>query len=54
VAETLEESPESGTGRAHLGFDDQAGIKRRNPGFNERAYGPLFNDLLLEAQKRVW
>ncbi len=28
-------------------------IKRRNPGFNERAYGfQSFNDLLLEAQKR--
>ncbi len=28
-------------------------IKRRNPGFNERAYGfKSFNDLLLEAQKR--
>src|SRR5213594_4194421 len=28
-------------------------IKRRNPGFNERAYGfHSFNDLLLEAQKR--
>jgi uncharacterized protein (TIGR00288 family) len=28
-------------------------IKRRNPGFNERAYGfGSFNDLLLEAQKR--
>jgi hypothetical protein len=28
-------------------------IKRRSPGFNERAYGfRSFNDLLLEAQKR--
>jgi uncharacterized protein (TIGR00288 family) len=28
-------------------------IKRRNPGFNERAYGfHSFNDMLLEAQKR--
>ena len=28
-------------------------IKRRNPGFNERAYGfRSFNDLLLEGQKR--
>ena len=28
-------------------------IKRRNPGFNERAHGfRAFNDLLLEAQKR--
>ena len=28
-------------------------IKRRKPGFNERAYGfSSFNDLLLEAQKR--
>ena len=28
-------------------------MKRRNPGFNERAYGfRSFNDLLLEAQKR--
>jgi hypothetical protein len=28
-------------------------IKRRNPGFNERAYGfRSFNDLLLEAQKQ--
>ena len=28
-------------------------IKRRNPGFNERAYGfRSFNELLLEAQKR--
>ena len=27
--------------------------KRRNPGFNERAYGfRSFNDMLLEAQKR--
>jgi hypothetical protein len=27
-------------------------IKRRNPGFNERAYGfRSFNDLLLEAEK---
>ena len=29
-------------------------IKRRNPGFNERAYGfRSFNDMLLEAQKRA-
>jgi hypothetical protein len=28
-------------------------IKRRNPGFNERAYGfRSFNDLLIEAQER--
>ena len=28
-------------------------IKRRNPGFNERAHGfRAFNELLLEAQKR--
>ena len=28
-------------------------IKRRNPGFNERAYGfRSFNELLLEAQQR--
>ncbi len=28
-------------------------IKRRNPGFNERAHGfGSFNDLLVEAQKR--
>jgi hypothetical protein len=28
-------------------------IKRRNPGFNERAYGfRSFNDMLLEGQKR--
>ncbi len=28
-------------------------IKRRNPGFNERAYGfRSFNEMLLEAQKR--
>jgi hypothetical protein len=28
-------------------------IKRRHPGFNERAYGfRSFNDLLLDAQKR--
>ncbi len=28
-------------------------IKRRHPGFNERAYGfRSFNDLLAEAQKR--
>jgi hypothetical protein len=28
-------------------------IKRRNPGFNERAHGfGSFNDLLIEAQKR--
>jgi len=27
-------------------------IRRRNPGFNERAYGfRSFNDLLLEAEK---
>jgi hypothetical protein len=28
-------------------------ITRRNPGFNERAYGfKSFNDLLMEAQKQ--
>ena len=28
-------------------------LKRRNPGFNERAHGfRSFNDLLLEAEKR--
>ena len=28
-------------------------LKRRNPGFNERAHGfRSFNDLLIEAQKR--
>ena len=41
------------TGESIWGSMIKPAIKRRNPGFNERAYGfRSFNDLLLEGQKR--
>lgn len=44
---------ERGADDAIWGSMIKQALKRRNPGFNERAYGfRSFNDLLLEAQKR--
>ena len=54
VAETLEAiSEERDQDESIWGSMIKQAIKRRNPGFHERAYGfRSFNDLLLEAQKR--
>src|SRR5262249_59892710 len=54
VVETLEAiTGERDADEAIWGSMIKQTIKRRNPGFNERAYGfRSFNDLLLEAQKR--
>ncbi len=54
VVETLEAiSQEREADEPIWGSMIKQAIKRRNPGFNERAYGfRSFNDLLLEAQKR--
>ena len=55
VMKTLEAlASERGDDQHIWGSMIKQAIKRRNPGFNERAYGfRSFNDLLLEAQKRV-
>ena len=54
IAETLEAiSEERDQDESIWGSMIKQAIKRRNPGFHERAYGfRSFNDLLLEAQKR--
>jgi uncharacterized protein (TIGR00288 family) len=53
VVETLEAIAEERGGDSIWGSMIKQAIKRRNPGFNERAHGfRSFNDLLLEAQKR--
>jgi uncharacterized LabA/DUF88 family protein len=54
VVETLEAiTEEREEDESTWGSMIKQAIKRRNPGFNERAYGfRSFNDLLLEAQKR--
>ncbi|QSR84373.1 NYN domain-containing protein [Methylacidimicrobium sp. B4] len=54
VVETLEALvQERGEDERIWGSMIKQAIKRRNPGFNERAYSfRSFNDLLLEAQKR--
>ncbi len=54
VLETLEAlTQEREADEAIWGSMVKQAIKRRNPGFNERAHGfRSFNDLLLEAQKR--
>lgn len=54
VVETLEAlTGERAEDDAIWGSMIKQALKRRNPGFNERAYGfRSFNDLLLEAQKR--
>ena len=54
VLKTLEAlTTERGADEPTWGSMIKQAIKRRNPGFNERAYGfRSFNDLLLEAQKR--
>jgi uncharacterized protein (TIGR00288 family) len=54
LAETLEAiTQERGEDDNIWGSMIKQAIKRRNPGFNERAYGfRSFNDLLLEAEKR--
>ena len=54
VVETLEAlTEERGENDSIWGSMIKQAIKRRSPGFNERAYGfRSFNDLLLEAQKR--
>ena len=54
VGETLEALAEArGADDAIWGSMIKQAIKRRNPGFNERAYGfRSFNDLLIEAEKR--
>jgi hypothetical protein len=55
VMKTLEAlASERGDDQHIWGSMIKQAIKRRNPGFNERAYGfRSFNDLLLEAQKRA-
>ena len=54
VTETLDAiDEERGEDERIWGSMIKQAIKRRNPGFNERAYGfRSFNDLLLEAQKK--
>src|ERR1700691_76079 len=54
VVETLEAmTEERGENEPIWGSMIKQAIKRRHPGFNERAYGfRSFNDLLAEAQKR--
>lgn len=54
VSETLEAlTVERGADEPIWGSMIKQAIKRRHPGFNERAHGfRSFNDLLLEAQKR--
>ena len=54
VGETLEAlTVERGADEPIWGSMIKQAIKRRHPGFNERAHGfRSFNDLLLEAQKR--
>src|SRR5439155_20263662 len=54
VVETLEAISEEREDDDHIwGSMIKQAIKRRHPGFNERAYGfHSFNDLLAEAQKR--
>jgi hypothetical protein len=54
VVQTLEAiNQERETDEPIWGSMIKQAIKRRNPGFNERAYGfRSFNDLLLEGQKR--
>nr|WP_142525510.1 NYN domain-containing protein [Methylacidimicrobium cyclopophantes] len=54
VVETLEAlAQERGEDERIWGSMIKQALKRRNPGFNERAYSfRSFNDLLLEAQKR--
>jgi uncharacterized protein (TIGR00288 family) len=54
VVETLEAiTEERAEDESIWGSMIKQAIKRRNPGFNERAYGfRSFNDLLLEGQKR--
>jgi uncharacterized protein (TIGR00288 family) len=54
VVETLEAvSAERGENEPIWGSMIKQAIKRRHPGFNERAYGfRSFNDLLADAQKR--
>lgn len=54
VEETLDALTEERQGDERIwGSMIKQAIKRRSPGFNERAYGfRSFNDLLIEAQKR--
>ena len=54
IAETLEAlSEERGENEPIWGSMIKQAIKRRHPGFNERAYGfRSFNDLLADAEKR--
>jgi OST-HTH/LOTUS domain len=54
VVETLEAViEERGENEPIWGSMIKQAIKRRHPGFNERAYGfRSFNDLLADAQKR--
>ena len=54
VVETLDAlREERGEDERIWGSMIKQALKRRNPGFNERAYGfRSFNDLLMEAQKR--
>ncbi|MDP9083279.1 MAG: OST-HTH/LOTUS domain-containing protein, partial [Pseudomonadota bacterium] len=54
IVETLEAlAEERGGGEPIWGSMIKQAIKRRNPGFNERAYGfRSFNELLADAEKR--
>ena len=54
IVDTLEAvAGERGENEPIWGSMIKQAIKRRNPGFNERAYGfRSFNDLLADAEKR--
>jgi OST-HTH/LOTUS domain len=54
IVDTLEAvAEERGENEPIWGSMIKQAIKRRNPGFNERAYGfRSFNDLLADAEKR--
>jgi hypothetical protein len=54
IVDTLEAvAEERGESEPIWGSMIKQAIKRRNPGFNERAYGfRSFNDLLADAEKR--
>jgi uncharacterized protein (TIGR00288 family) len=53
ISETFEAIAQEREGDQIWGSMIKQALKRRSPGFNERAYGfRSFNDLLLEAQKR--
>ena len=53
LVETVEALSEARGDKTIWGSMVKTALKRRHPGFNERAYGfRSFNDMLLEGQKR--